>query len=112
MPLIHKIFELYKLSYQYIKQFPKQERYNLGKKIEEIILEILKLSVKTVHISNKEKRISALKEMDANLHLLKIVIRLTKEINILNDQKYINLQKDLQEIGKMIGGWIKYLKTK
>ena len=32
------------------------------------------------------------------------------EINIISDKKYIELESQLQEISKMINGWIKYVR--
>jgi len=40
---------------------------------------------------------------------LKIFTRLTWELKILDDKKYAELQTHLQEIGKMIGGWLRSL---
>lgn len=41
---------------------------------------------------------------------LKIFIRLLRELNILDQKKYIVLQTHIQEIGKMFGGWLRSLK--
>lgn len=49
-------------------------------------------------------------EASLNIDLLKILIRLCKEVKVLDDKKYLKLQKKLQEIGKMLGGWLKSLR--
>jgi hypothetical protein len=38
------------------------------------------------------------------------LIRLAYETNALQDKHYLSLQQQLQEIGKMLGGWIRYTK--
>ena len=34
------------------------------------------------------------------------------ELKIIHNEKYIELEADLQEISKMTNGWIKYLERK
>lgn len=41
---------------------------------------------------------------------LKRLIRLTNDLKIIDNKKYIALESELQEISRMINGWIKYLK--
>lgn len=79
----------------------------MGQKIENLILEILELSFK-VSYSTKIEKPQLLKDADAKIHLLKTIIRLAYEIKALDDKKYLALQEQLQEIGRMIGGWIRY----
>jgi hypothetical protein len=107
IPLIHKIYEFYKLFHQCLKLFPKTEKYSLGQKIENLILEILELSFK-INYSAKNEKMILLKETDAQVHLLKTLIRLAYEVKALDNKKYLKFQEQLQEIGRMIGGWIRY----
>jgi len=104
---VHKICELYKLFHEYLRLFPKIEKYSLGQKIENLILEILEISLKTVY-SPKQEKLSLLKEVDIKVNLLKTLLRLANEIKSLDNKKYLILQEKLQEIGRMVGGWIRY----
>ena len=105
---MHKVCEFYKLFHDFLKFFPKTEKYSLGQKIENLILEIIELSLKTAYLPKLEK-LTPLKEIDSKTNLLKIIIRLTNEIKSLDNKKYLILQEKLQEIGKMVGGWIRYV---
>ncbi len=108
-PLVHKICEFYKLFHDYVRFFPKIEKYSLGQKIENLILDTLELSIKTFYLPKQEK-LTHLRKIDAKISLLKILIRLSNEIKSLDNKKYLILQEKLQEIGKMLGGWIKSTK--
>lgn len=44
------------------------------------------------------------------VELLKRLVRLTNDLKIIDNKKYIDLESELQEISRMINGWIKYLK--
>jgi len=39
------------------------------------------------------------------------MIRLANEINCLDNKKYLVLQEKLQEIGRMLGGWMRSIRT-
>jgi hypothetical protein len=57
----------------------------------------------------KEEKLSLIKKANNKFEILKVFIRLLRELNIIDQKKYIVLQALIQEIGKMFGGWIKYL---
>lgn len=59
----------------------------------------------------KEQKMETLKIISSKLDLLKILLRIGQEENDLSIKMYLNLQSNLQEIGKMIGGWLRYFKN-
>lgn len=102
--IILKFYDLYKTFYLEIKKWPKPERYNLGRKCEEIILEILENLLTASRLQTKH---SNLFRANIKLQMLKKLIRLGKDIQVINNKKYIFLEKELFEIGRMLGGWLK-----
>lgn len=109
MPILHRIYDLYKLFYQYLKSFPQKDRYSLGQKCENLILDILELIIAVIQ-TPKNNKINLLNEASVKLNILRIIIRLAKDVKALDFKKYIVLQEKINEIGKMLGGWIKSLK--
>ncbi len=95
--------------YQYTKLFPKKDRYSLGGKLETNTLLILE-SIIFASQTKGEKKISVLEDASVKLDILKILIRLGKDIQVLDNKKYLELQTLLQEIGKMLGGWLRSAK--
>ncbi|MFH1111774.1 MAG: diversity-generating retroelement protein Avd [Patescibacteria group bacterium] len=107
---MHTIYQFYKLLHNYIKLFPKAEKYSLGQRIENLTLDTLELAFRASYAS-KVNRSILLEDLDAKVQILKTLIRLAHEIRALDDNKYLALQENLQEMGKMVGGWIRSLKT-
>lgn len=95
--------------YQTLKSFPQKDRYVLGQKVETLTLESLQLIV-LAGISERDKKLPFLEKSIALVDLIKIMLRLAKDINILDGKKYLQLEGLLQEIGRMLGGWRKSLK--
>jgi hypothetical protein len=106
IPLFHKIYDLYKLLHSYHLSIPKAQRYTLWQKCENITLGLLEVLIESRHYSG-EKRLQFLWVISNKLDLLKVFIRLAKETYLINSQQYLAIQILLQDIGKMIGGWIK-----
>lgn len=105
VPLIKNLFDLYKQYYQFSILFPKKDRYTLGCKCECYLISVLELSLEASSAMNKDEKKLLIKQINVKFDALKFFIRLIKELNILDNKKYVILQKQIQEIGKMIGGW-------
>jgi len=95
--------------YQYIKLFPKKDRYSLGQNIENTTLEIFEYFFQITHLSGQEK-LFLLQKTSNKLDILKILIRLAKDVQAIDNKKYLQLKQLLQEVGKMLGGWLKAAK--
>ena len=90
-------------------KIPKKDRFGIYLKIENICLEIVSLTINTA-FESKNNKLPILNSTRIRIELLKRLIRIIRELNIIENKKYIDLELDLQEISKMIAGWIKYLK--
>jgi hypothetical protein len=107
--IIHKTYKFYLLLYSCTKTLPKKDRFTLGQKCESLVLEILEI----LFIANSKKdkaKIPFLEEVDIKLKITQIVIRMAHDVNALEDNKYFMLSTSLEELGRMLGGWIKSLK--
>jgi len=110
IPLIKKLYELYKYAHKSVSIFPKHERYSLGEKIEANILEAIELSV-FGNAQPKNFKESYLLKANAKVEVLKILFRLALDNDFINSTQYLKTEEYLQEAGKMLGGWIKYLRS-
>lgn len=104
MPIIVKIRELYKLFYKYLTLFPKKDKYTLGAKCENYILATLELLL-AAGSAPKGEKLTLIRQASVKFDALKFFIRISRELDVLDLKKYLELQKRLQEIGAMIGGW-------
>lgn len=107
--MVHTICEFYKKIYSISSKVPKKDRFSIYLKIENICLDIFTLTIAAA-LESKSNKLPILNSARIKIEVLKRLIRITKELNIIEMKKYINLGTDLQEISKMINGWIKYIK--
>lgn len=61
-------------------------------------------------VPSSKSKLEALTRISIKLDLLKILLRLSKDSQAVKNNKYLELQASLQEIGKMLGGWIRHVK--
>lgn len=107
--LIQKSYDLYKSIYELIKKFPKGDKYNLGNELKSFNLQILKLLI-VAESAKRDWKQPLIEKASNKLGLLKILVRLAFDIKIIDQKKYLKLQEQLQEIGRMLEGWLKSLK--
>lgn len=110
VPAVKKLYELYKYTHRLISKFPKHERYALGEKLEVNIIEAIELII----IGNsqpKNFKDGYLIKANGKIEILKILYRLAFDTKTIDDKEYLCVEENLQEVGKMLGGWIKYLKS-
>lgn len=107
--IIQKLYDFYRLLYEQIDNFPKKSRGVLVIKVEQLTLELLELMF-IAEYSPTNLKIQYLTKANIKLDFIKTLIRLIFDLKIINQTKYIEMESLLVEIGKMLGGWIKYLK--
>ena len=106
--MIHKVCELYKKFYILSSKSSKRDKLGIYLRIENICLDVFH-NVVVAAFSSKELKLQALNSVRVKIEVLKRLLRVAHELNIVQKNKYIELELDLQEISKMTNGWIKYL---
>lgn len=107
IPVVIKLFVIYEITHKLIFKFPKHERYTLGEKIENSILEAIEMLILANQASKYEKEKILLKA-NSKIELLKILFRISLNCRIMDGKEYLDIENKLQEIGRMTQGWIKY----
>lgn len=88
---------------------PKKDKYTLGEKTQKTTLDLMELLIKASYVE-KTNKTSALDQAAIKLDLLKTLVRLAQDLKAMPSNKYLLLEEKLQEVGRMLGGWIKSLR--
>lgn len=102
--LRQKVEAMIEYGYVALRQFPKFERHVLGAEIRQTMWALLRLVI-TAHKRYHKK--STLQDMDVELDLLRSQVRAAKGLAYLDWQKYETWARLNDEIGRMVGGWIR-----
>jgi len=108
----HEDIIIFKRAYQLTQQilkatelFPKSQRFLMAARLEETAIKILEYIIQANEASQK---IPFLDKTSQLLERLRILIRLSKDSCYINFKKYERLSRAVDEVGRMLGGWIKY----
>ena len=102
-----KLFIIYEITHKLIFKFTKHERYSLGEKIENSILEAIEIFI-LANQSSKYDREKTLMRANSKIELLKILFRISLNCKLIDGKDYLAMEAKLQETGRMTQGWIKY----
>jgi len=111
VPIVRKTYELHQTLHDFQRTIPKADRYTIWQRCENRSLEILEGFIRTTYLP-QNMRPQHLLNISAHVDMLRIFIRLCFDVKAISQKKFIDLQAKVDEIGRMLGGWIKSLKPK
>jgi len=109
IPIFKKTYELYKNFHSIRNLAPKQERYTIFLKCENIILEIIEGILEASELYKNEKS-PVLRKTSRKLNLLRVFVRLMKDTGSIKFKDYTLMEEEIDETGRMLGGWIRSTK--
>lgn len=109
IPIFKKAYELYKQFHNVRNKAVKQDRYTIFAKCENILLEVIEGILEASQLSKSEK-LPILQKTSLKLSFLRVFFRLMKDIKSVDLKIYASMEESVDEIGRMLGGWIKSTK--
>jgi len=88
-----------------LAKFPRDQKFVLGDRIEVKLLEVQEHCIRAYYSREKHSHLS---EANATLEVARHLVRLAHDLKVLNTQKYGVLAEKMNEVGRMIGGWLKH----
>lgn len=108
LAMLQKVLDMMEYAYICMRQFPKSEKYALATDIKRCMDSILH---NTVAAKKRYFKKTTLQELDIEIATLQSYIRLSYKLGFLPIQKYQNWSDMVVELGKMLGGWLKTVKS-
>lgn len=102
--IVQKVEQMIEYGYKAVSHFPKSERHVLSQELRQSMWHLLRL---VIVLTKRYHKKNTLRDVDAELELLRREIRLAKNIQVLPFKKYETWARSLDEIGRIIGSWIK-----
>jgi len=102
--VLTKTYDLLLWYTSHISRFPRQHRYSLGQRIEKHLFRVLELLTAARYVRPNRRH---LEKANLRLEMLRIQTRLAKDLQCLKGTSYEFAVKGLDEIGRMVGGWLR-----
>jgi len=106
-PIVEKHYEFCGWLIAKVGKFPKDQRFLLGDRIERHALDILEMLIEAALTPGRDGKAQILKGANVRLEHLRYMMRLAKDGKFINIKSFHFACERMEEIGRMIGGWIK-----
>ena len=105
--LYQKLCALYKLLRRQRDKMSRADRHGIWKDCEACVIATISEMTHAGEAPNERTKLKHLRAMSGANSTLKALAQLAREENIVRPKQYGQIALLLQEVGKMIGGWIK-----
>ena len=104
--------EAYRAWHDVLIKANRVDRYTIGARIDETFLSLLELIFRATFAYDKFEKLSIVSQALGKNDLLKFFLQIGWEEKVLNNKAYGELILNLDEVGRMLGGWKKNLQEK
>lgn len=110
-PVIEHLKNVYKRWILIERNFPKCERFGLGQKIDFLFTDLLDL-LQRASFSPINIKIPLLEKSLLTIDSIRFFIQLSWELKLISSKQFTLIGQEIEDIGRMIGGWRKGLISK
>ncbi len=103
-PSLEKMYQFMLWLIPTVEKFPRSHKFSLGERVQNTALDVLE---GLVEASYRRDRQTLLAQVNMKLEKLRILLRLATDLQCLDMRRYEFAARALDEIGRMVGGWIK-----
>jgi hypothetical protein len=104
LAVIVKTYDLVLWACHHVGRFPRNHRFVLGERLEGTLYDLLETLVEARYTKERQ---ALLYRANKKLEVLRFQVRLAKDLNCLEKNGYIFASKLVDEIGRLVGGWLK-----
>lgn len=103
-PVFKKWYEILNWIMDRSEKFPKSVRFSFTNRILNISLEVLELVIEAIYT---KERSHILRTINLYIEKLRVFFRLSYQRKYISLRQYEFVSKEINEFGRMIGGWAK-----
>jgi len=104
LKLSQKSYDFCQWLFNHTEKFPKSRRFSMAVRIENRFLDFLELVSLASYRKNK---LPLLQKADEHLFFLRLLVRLSHSMKLINTGSYEFAAQGLDEIGRLLGGLMK-----
>ncbi len=103
-PALERAFQFLVWLVPTVDKFPRSQKFLLGDRIQATSLDVLERLIEATYTKTRARALH-----DANLAIekLRFLFRLAHELRYLDGRRYEFAARSLDEVGRLVGGWIK-----
>ena len=107
--VITKTHDLIEWFLPHISKFPRNQRYTLGERLENNLFDVLELLIQANYRKEKSDKLEA---ANIKVETVRHLVRICHKLMFLDLKRYEFVSRNIDEVGRLIGGWIKQQKNR
>jgi hypothetical protein len=104
LPIIQKTYDLILWYIPHLNRMPRDHRFGLGNRMTSLLYGVLEGLIQARYSRTRNE---ILRKLNVDLEILRFQTRLLKDFNIFNNRQYEFVSVTMNEIGSMLGGWLR-----
>ena len=108
LQLIPKIERYIEYMLNVIMKLPRVEKFNIGNEYKQSMYQMLEDTMYISKITDKKKCLELVNKIDAKLNVQRIFLRIMQKQRWIDIKKFNVVMNLIYEIGKILGGLVKY----
>lgn len=104
LPVYKSSYDLLMNIFELVKQFTKEYKYTIGEKLKDETLELMM----NIYLANtQQQKKETLQKAREHLEVVRLLLRLTKDLKQININRFVDINKKIEEVSKQLTGWQK-----
>ncbi|WP_300980357.1 four helix bundle protein [Nonlabens sp.] len=107
LPVYKLGYDLLIQTYQRTAVFSREYKYTLGERLKNETIDML-LNIYKANKSKKENREQFIDQARQNVEVIRLLLRLCKDLKIIGIKGFVALNMQVEELSKQLASWQKY----
>jgi hypothetical protein len=104
IPAVTKLYDIILWLMPQVEKFPRDLKFTLGDRVINTLLDSLETIIEATYSRDKQH---LLRKLNLQFEKLRYLVRLSKDVKAINIKKYAFISSEIDELGRMTGGWLK-----
>lgn len=104
LPVYKSSYDLLMEIFELVKHFPREYKYTVGEKLKDEALEMI---MNIYRANTRQQKKDTLQNAREHLEVVRLLMRLTKDMKQININRFVDVNKKIENISKQLTGWQK-----
>ena len=104
LPVYKSSYDLLMEIFELVKHFPREYKYSVGEKLKDEALEMI---MNIYRANTRQQKKDTLQNAREHLEVVRLLLRLTKDMKQININRFVDVNKKIENISKQLTGWQK-----
>ena len=109
LPVYKATYDLLLEVFRFTKTFSKEYKYTVGESIKKETLELITLIYRA---NSKQNKTETIQEAREKIEVLRLFIRLMKDLRQISLKRFVQINKQVENVSKQLTGWQRSAQSK